>query len=311
MTKKLTISLITLLIALGQVGIVLPRPAGAQPQPKIRYTLVPSKVQPQPNEQITVTVYTSPLGSNPLRMAFLYLQYDPAQVQISNITHSTTPPFNNWTITSKNDTAQNRIEVIGVYLGTTASDYLTTTTPFMTFNLAWTGTQNTSVRVLANLTASSAMEITGTHIPAEPTSLDFVMPGTGGTGTAPITATQECDSCGKCVGNPRIPPEYNQCMACHAQKGKQWTPIGCVDASTGGFVQNVLQVVFGIAGGVSFLALLYGGVTLLGSKGNSEQIQQGRRILIGALSGLILVLFSVFIIEFLGFTIFGLPGIGR
>lgn len=120
---------------------------------------------------------------------------------------------------------------------------------------------------------------------------------------------ETCDRCGRCEGQP-IPPRWEDCQACHEQGGK-WTVIGCVRTEPGSFVQVLLRIVFSLTGGIAFLALLYGGGLILTSKGNSEQLEKGKNVLRGAIVGILLVFFSVFILQFLGVTVFNLPGFGQ
>lgn len=127
-----------------------------------------------------------------------------------------------------------------------------------------------------------------------------------------VSPYQTCDICGGCWDGETqtFPPDYNECKACIEQADHKWTIFGCMPTSLGGFVQTMLQVVTSVVGGVAFLAMLYGGFLILTSAGNAEQLNAGKSILMGAIGGVILVVFAVFILEFIGITIFGLPGFG-
>ncbi len=69
--------------------------------------------------------------------------------------------------------------------------------------------------------------------------------------------------------------------------------------------------IFGLIGSVALLFFIYGGIVFLISAGNSEKIEQGKKILIGAAIGLVIVFASYAITQFtldaLGYesTIFG------
>lgn len=125
----------------------------------------------------------------------------------------------------------------------------------------------------------------------------------------PDVAYQTCDSCGNCpgTGNPP-PPNWDECMRCHEQNGR-WTIAGCIPESAGGFTQSVLQIFTSVVGGLAFLALLYGGGIVLTSRGDPDRLISGKSIVRGALIGVAVVLLAVFLLEFVGVTIFGIPGL--
>lgn len=275
-------------------------------------------LNPQVGTRFPVSIYATGPTNTELTTVSVFLQYNPTQIKVINIQKGTLPPFDIWQWMRAQDVSnQNRVELIagdfplpGSTSARVLQDNLVATVTF-----EWVSTQPAQLTVLTGNGTSGAIDASANLIPAVPNALiipaSSALPPQDTPTPLPLSPTQECDSCGKCVGKTEIPPDYDECMTCQGQLDKKWTVFGCVDASEGGFVQNLLQIILGIAGGVSFLALLYGGAILLGSKGNSEQIQQGKSILIGAVSGLILVLFSIFILQFLGITIFNLPGFTR
>jgi len=73
-------------------------------------------------------------------------------------------------------------------------------------------------------------------------------------------------------------------------------------------VVNPLVTFFiAIAGGVAFLLLIYGGFKFMFSMGNPENVQQGREIITAAIIGLLIIVFSIFILRLIGISILGLP----
>jgi len=103
--------------------------------------------------------------------------------------------------------------------------------------------------------------------------------------------------------------------------GRQYTMIGCV-TSTGGFsnntgtgassfVQKIFDLlVFRVTGGIALLMLMYGGFLILTSQAEPERLNYGRRVVTGAVIGLIFALGSVFIVNIIGSGILRLPGFG-
>lgn len=94
--------------------------------------------------------------------------------------------------------------------------------------------------------------------------------------------------------------------------------IGCLSTNvSGGFtgeggagsvVQTLLNILFTSSGGVAFIFLLYGAFTLLTSQGDAEKLNQGKRIVTGAIIGIIFVIGSVFIVNLIGCQVLKLPG---
>lgn len=68
-----------------------------------------------------------------------------------------------------------------------------------------------------------------------------------------------------------------------------------------GFIQVALAVsswILGIVGSLSLLVFIYGGVKFLASAGRSEWVEDGKKAIIGAVIGLIIVFASYTIINF-------------
>lgn len=89
------------------------------------------------------------------------------------------------------------------------------------------------------------------------------------------------------------------------------TALGCIPVNdTNAFAAWFLKWAIGIAGGVAFLLMLFAGFKIMTASGNPERLQSGRELLTAAISGLILIIFSVFLLKLIGVEIFKLPGLG-
>ena len=111
---------------------------------------------------------------------------------------------------------------------------------------------------------------------------------------------------------------YDNCNACFLGEGKyvdngpgSWTALGCIPTDTAGFVKWLLGPFMGIAGGIAFLLILKGGYQIMFSQGNPESITDGRDTIVAAVSGLVVIILSVAILEIIGVDILDLPGFGR
>lgn len=109
----------------------------------------------------------------------------------------------------------------------------------------------------------------------------------------PVFAQGVCKdaSCGKCPQNA------------------VWTAFGCIATDPSAFMASILRVGIGIGGGVAFLLILFGGFQILTSAGNPEQLQAGRELVTSAITGLLLIIFSIFLLRLIGVNIFGIPGL--
>ena len=91
------------------------------------------------------------------------------------------------------------------------------------------------------------------------------------------------------------------------------TAIGCVPvlANDNGvaFYGFILKWAIGIAGGIAFLLIVYAGFMIMTSSGNPDRLKAGQELLTSAISGLILLVLSVFILDLIGVKILRLPGL--
>lgn len=153
-----------------------------------------------------------------------------------------------------------------------------------------------------------------------------------------------CDLCGYCPPNPP-PQSWSACQKCLYPNmssdpltmeslaidpetnlppspipGKQYTFLGCLGGGGEGFgqvgaagnvVQSLLNIVFSMVGGIAFLYLIYGSFIVATSQANPERLNYGRRVVYGAIAGLIFTLGSVFIVKFIASGILKVPGFGE
>ncbi len=90
------------------------------------------------------------------------------------------------------------------------------------------------------------------------------------------------------------------------------TAIGCIHAlgTTEAFFADILKWATGIGAGIAFLVIIYAGFIVMTSSGNPERLKAGQELLTSAIAGLLLLIFSVFILKFIGIDILGLCKFG-
>lgn len=87
------------------------------------------------------------------------------------------------------------------------------------------------------------------------------------------------------------------------------TAIGCIPIfDQSNFLSFALKWAVGIGGGIAFLLIVYAGFMIMTSSGNPERLKAGQELLTSAISGLILLIFSVVILRIIGINILRIPG---
>lgn len=89
------------------------------------------------------------------------------------------------------------------------------------------------------------------------------------------------------------------------------TALGSIEANPIYFVQTIMRFLLGIAGGIAFLLIIYSGFKIIASQGNAEAIQGAKETLTSIIVGLLFMIFSVFILQFIAVTVLALPGFGK
>lgn len=84
------------------------------------------------------------------------------------------------------------------------------------------------------------------------------------------------------------------------------TALGCLPTDPQEFVGLVLPWAIGIGGGIAFLLMLYGVFMIIVSSGVPDKMQAGRELITSAITGLLIIIFAVFILKFIGVDVLGL-----
>ncbi|MBI5356530.1 hypothetical protein HZB78_02870 [Candidatus Collierbacteria bacterium] len=81
------------------------------------------------------------------------------------------------------------------------------------------------------------------------------------------------------------------------------TGLGCLSTNPQILVNTVLPWAIGIGSGIAFLLGLYGALMIVISAGDPEKMQAGKEMITSAVSGLLIIIFAVFILRFIGVDI--------
>lgn len=89
------------------------------------------------------------------------------------------------------------------------------------------------------------------------------------------------------------------------------TAIGCIPVGdTNLFIGFILRWAIGVGGGIAFLLVLYAGFMIMSSSGNPDRLKAGQELMTSAIAGIIMLIFSVFILQVIGVDILKIPGFG-
>ncbi len=132
-------------------------------------------------------------------------------------------------------------------------------------------------------------------------------------GGACYTNQDDCEHSCVLTGSTITPkPAINILTPC-AERGyinSLDTAVGCFPAGERNeMLSFIMRWSLGVAGGISFLLIVYGAFVIMGSGANPERVKAGKGILTASIAGLILIIFSVFILDFFGLRILRIPGL--
>ena len=87
------------------------------------------------------------------------------------------------------------------------------------------------------------------------------------------------------------------------------TAIGCIPVNNvNEFVGFILGWAVGIGGGIAFLLILSASFMIITSSGNPDRLKAGQELLTSAIMGLIMIIFSIFVLRVIGVDILRIPG---
>lgn len=96
------------------------------------------------------------------------------------------------------------------------------------------------------------------------------------------------------------------------QNTKLNTALGCIPIKdTTGFIAWILKFAIGIGGGIAFILMLIGVFQIITSSGDPERLKAGKELITSALIGLLMIIFSLFLLQLIGVQILQIPGFGK
>lgn len=104
--------------------------------------------------------------------------------------------------------------------------------------------------------------------------------------------------------------ERTSCENCFVGGGI-WTAIGCIPTQPESVIKVVITIGLGLGGGIVLVMILAGSFMLSVSQGDPNKTKEAKEIITSAIIGLLFVIFSVTILQFIGVSILQIPGFGE
>lgn len=102
---------------------------------------------------------------------------------------------------------------------------------------------------------------------------------------------------------------FNTCSVSGSSDGGIETAIGCVPIEINSFITWLLGWLFGVAGGIAFVLMVFGFIMLGTSSGDEKKMAGAKETITSAIMGLLVSIFAVFILRLIAVDILKIPGI--
>lgn len=104
--------------------------------------------------------------------------------------------------------------------------------------------------------------------------------------------------------------EWQACIACFENNGV-WTAVGCIPSDPESVIVTIITIGLAAGGGIVLIMILVGSFMLSVSQGDPNKMKEAKEIITSAIIGLLFVIFSVTILQFIGVSILHIPGFGE
>lgn len=89
-----------------------------------------------------------------------------------------------------------------------------------------------------------------------------------------------------------------------------WTAIGCIKRDPQIIIKKLITVGLQIGGGFTLITFLVAGFIFSTSQGSPERVKNAKEMMTASIMGLIFVIFSVSLLQFIGWSVLKIPGFG-
>lgn len=110
-------------------------------------------------------------------------------------------------------------------------------------------------------------------------------------------------------GEPTSTPINTEISCTTGGKGGVQTALGCIPTNPMDLVKWLFPYLLGFGGLAAFGLIVFSGFQLMTSSGDPQKIQGAKETITSAITGLIFIILSLFLLRLIGVDILGLPGL--
>lgn len=116
--------------------------------------------------------------------------------------------------------------------------------------------------------------------------------------------------------------QYAKCLSCLGGEATSagavpetpqgiWTAVGCIKTNPQSIVTAIIRIGLGAAGGIALLMILASSFMITTSTGEAKKYNEAREMLTNAIIGLVFIIMSISILQFVGVSLLHIPGFGE
>ncbi len=104
--------------------------------------------------------------------------------------------------------------------------------------------------------------------------------------------------------------KQSECMACSHTHNGIWTAIGCIPTDIKSIVTVIIKIAMSLAIAFVILIIFVSSLIISTSQGEPNKLTEAKDHIVSAVIGLLFLVFSIAILEFIGIELFHIPGFG-
>lgn len=104
--------------------------------------------------------------------------------------------------------------------------------------------------------------------------------------------------------------QIERCRECFAGGGI-WTAVGCIPSEPESVIAVIIEIGLTLGGAIVLIMIIAGAFMLSTSQGDPKKTQDAKELITSAIIGLLFIIFSVTILQFIGVSVIRIPGFGE
>ena len=115
---------------------------------------------------------------------------------------------------------------------------------------------------------------------------------------------------GNCMTTGCGQPDYKSCRNYTCGNGKTIHNVCILTVPTNPtlLIKSLFGIILSLSGGIALLLIIYSGFSMMVSQGDPEKVKGAKETMTSAVVGLLFIIFSLVILQLIGFTVLRIPG---